>query len=312
MGLLPALALSAVTVAVAAGIRLLLGLIGPTLAFATFFPAILVSSLIGGRLPGLLSIPMSILVVWYIFIDPPFAITPLTGVIAANFLVFALSSLFIVWLAHLHRQLVFEFEDIQAERELLAREMIHRSKNQLAVTLSLIRRTVRDKEEADKLIDRLLVSASDDDLFEGTVGQPATLSGLIEQIVKKRYPDQIKMSGEMVPLTADMARCFGIAFHEMTTNAVKYGSLSSNTGIVKIEWIWSGGRLEIDWTEIDGPKPLPGRPPGFGSTLMAKMFQNIRAHHEMNLRETGCSHHISLELMKDAPTTQRVSIPHEP
>lgn len=121
------------------------GLIRPTLVFATFLPAVMVCALIGGRCAGLLSIALSIVAVWWALTEPYYSFGPANLVTVANFTPFSLSSLAIIWLALVHRQLVFNLEDNERERQILAGEIQHRSKNLVSVFGSLVRQTVTEE-----------------------------------------------------------------------------------------------------------------------------------------------------------------------
>jgi two-component sensor histidine kinase len=63
-----------------------------------------------------------------------------------------------------------------------------------------------------------------------------------------------------------------MAFHELTTNAVKYGALSVPSGLVRVEWNLEedaqGRILRIEWRELDGPAIKAQPAPGFGSRLL--------------------------------------------
>lgn len=293
MGFGPAVCLAGAAVLLAAIARLLLGLIGPTLAFATFFPCVMVCSLIGGPLPGLLSIALSIITVWYVFIDPPFAFAPMNAVMVANFVVFTLSSLAIVWLATVHRELVFAFEDAEAERAILAREAVHRSKNQLAIVTSLIRRTVTDKADADKAIERIRVAALTEDLMAQSSTQPIDLNGLVNRVVRAAHREQVQSTGPDVPLTAEIARALGFALHEMATNALKHGALTNESGLVRIEWTRGRGLIEMSWVESGGPHVTMPDTLGFGSTLIEQVLKGVGASHQVSYDKDGCRHVVS-------------------
>jgi two-component sensor histidine kinase len=56
--------------------------------------------------------------------------------------------------------------------------------------------------------------------------------------------------------------------HELTTNAVKYGALSSPHGHVVVQWSLAAHRLTIDWVETGGPKPTAPTREGFGTKLI--------------------------------------------
>jgi K+-sensing histidine kinase KdpD len=105
---------------------------GPTLPFATYFPAVLISTLVGGVIASLLSIPLSVTAVWWAIDAPVYEFGPLTTVDVANFGLFSLSSLVVVWLATRHRQLLAHSDQQEQERKLLVGELEHRGKNVLA------------------------------------------------------------------------------------------------------------------------------------------------------------------------------------
>ena len=107
LGLPASIALCIVCVIVAALARVLLGVLGPTLPFATFFPAVLISALFGGVFAGLLAIVLSIFTVWWVFAEPAFSFAMPDRVHLANFILFGLSGLLVVALALVHRQLLF-------------------------------------------------------------------------------------------------------------------------------------------------------------------------------------------------------------
>jgi two-component sensor histidine kinase len=64
-----------------------------------------------------------------------------------------------------------------------------------------------------------------------------------------------------------------MAFHELATNAGKYGALSVAGGRVDVTWNAAAhgpGAVEIDWTESGGPDVSPPTRRGFGSRLVEK------------------------------------------
>ncbi|MGO3934282.1 DUF4118 domain-containing protein [Rhodopseudomonas pseudopalustris] len=294
MGALPSIGLVVALVLIATGVRILLGFFGATLPFATFFPCVMISALIGGWLPGLLSIALSILVGWYVFISPQFAFAPLYPVMAADFGVFAISSVAVVSLAILHRGLVFTYEDMRTERDLMARETLHRSRNQLAVVISLIRKTVRDSGDAEKTVERIKIAKLTEDLLEQNGPLIGDLHDLIDKVVRNAHPEQVQISGPQVSLSTRLARALGLALHEMTTNAVKYGSLSNGSGAVRIEWTQGEHCIDIRWIETGGPAVYPPQALGFGSTLIDRMLTSVGGKHEVVFAESGCRHRIQL------------------
>jgi two-component sensor histidine kinase len=60
-------------------------------------------------------------------------------------------------------------------------------------------------------------------------------------------------------------------FHELATNAAKYGALSAATGRVMVGWTVADGVLSITWRESDGPTVTAPTRKGFGSTLIERL-----------------------------------------
>jgi two-component sensor histidine kinase len=78
--------------------------------------------------------------------------------------------------------------------------------------------------------------------------------------------------GPRVMLRSKMAVAFGLVLHELATNAVKHGALSTAEGRVAVEWRVEerddGRWLLLDWQEGGGPKVQPPTRKGFGSKLI--------------------------------------------
>jgi two-component sensor histidine kinase len=81
--------------------------------------------------------------------------------------------------------------------------------------------------------------------------------------------ERVLMEGDPVQLTPKLALALGMGFHELATNAVKYGSLASTEGLVEIRWRDIGeGNLCITWVEKKGPIVTPPPRKGFGTRLL--------------------------------------------
>ena len=294
LGWFGAIAFAAACVAAATLARILLGLVGSTLPFATFFPAVLVAALFGGRIAGLISIPMSVLVVWWAFIEPFYEFGKITQTQGANFFLFTLSGLLVVVLAFAHRQIVFDLEDQERSRELLFGEIAHRSKNILAVMTSLVRQTVKDKDVAETLIERMHIIADNHDLLDESSGPSTDLRGLLVAAVQRSYGGKrVVLTGPDVELSADQARSLNLVFHEMATNAVKYGALSEINGKIRIDWLIGSGMVTILWCEEDGPKVAAPSKHTFGSRLINATLKQMHATLEPNFAKTGYCYKIS-------------------
>ena len=101
---------------------------------------------------------------------------------------------------------------------------------------------------------------------------------LIDLICGELEPflSRVTITGKEVVLDPHQAQNFTMALHELVTNAVKYGSLSSAAGSVHLSWGTDGSQQELRfrWQEVGGPRVTQPRKKGFGSTLIASMFEN--------------------------------------
>jgi two-component sensor histidine kinase len=82
----------------------------------------------------------------------------------------------------------------------------------------------------------------------------------------------VAIHGDSLVLEPNAAQSMAVAVHELTTNAVKYGALSSPTGRVLVEWsLAADGQFVFRWSELDGPPVEPPRRRGFGSRVIEQM-----------------------------------------
>lgn len=164
-----------------------------------------------------------------------------------------------------------------AERQqLMINELNHRVKNTLVVVQSLARHSLRpvtDKAGVENGLnqfnDRLHTLASAHDLLTRRSWEGADLGELLAEALKP-YASQVSLEGPSVPLAPNAAVALAMIFHELATNASKYGALSTDSGEVAVSWRL-GGRtlLTIEWRERGGPTVTPPERGGFGSRLIA-------------------------------------------
>lgn len=164
------------------------------------------------------------------------------------------------------------------------RELTHRSKNLLAVIQAMARQTARHTPGADGFLERfagrLQALARSHDLLVQQSWHGASLDELLRAQLAhyiERGNSQVSLEGPDVVLKPEAAQSLGLAFHELTTNAAKYGSLVEPKGRVTIKWRVlppsAGGGIEILWTESAGPKVAGAKNRGFGSMAVE---QNLR------------------------------------
>ncbi|MGX7741661.1 PAS domain S-box protein [Rhodopseudomonas parapalustris] len=159
--------------------------------------------------------------------------------------------------------------------QLLMGEINHRAKNMLAVVQALVRRTA-DSAFAESLGARLQALSRNQDLLIKRNWTGTPIGELIESqlaVVNDLIGTRVVIDGERKLLLSPVAaETIGLAIHELSTNATKYGALSDLHGVVRIECRVLDDRadrkLVMVWRETGGP-PIghPGHP-GFGTVMI--------------------------------------------
>ncbi|WP_158810516.1 PAS domain S-box protein [Beijerinckia sp. L45] len=165
----------------------------------------------------------------------------------------------------------------------LMRELTHRSKNLLAVIQAMARQSlskdVSPEEFVKRFSNRLGGLAGSHDLLSSLDWKGASLVDLIRSQLR-HYEDlfqsRIILDGIDIIIRPEAAQNIGIALHELSTNAAKYGALSSQAGQVTVAWqIDDTGigprRLTMTWRETHGPAVVAPTRKGFGHIVMDKI-----------------------------------------
>jgi PAS domain S-box-containing protein len=173
---------------------------------------------------------------------------------------------------------VTERERADAQRELLLAELNHRVKNTLAVVQAIAHQTLKNTEldKARAAFDgRLAALAAAHNLLTQANWESASLEQIIRDALHAQATtaDRLITSGPPVLLPPKQALAITMALHELFTNAVKHGALSSESGLIELNWNVSGASepaLTINWHERGGPAVVPPQHKGFGSMLLER------------------------------------------
>ena len=166
----------------------------------------------------------------------------------------------------------------QEHRELLLNELNHRVKNTLATVQSFAVQTLRT---APTLADgrhafeaRLIALSKGHDVLTRENWQGAGLHEVVGEALGAYMGDaqnpRVGFAGPEVRLRPKTALAISMALHELATNAVKHGALSSQAGRVRLSWAIGGepAALRLHWAETGGPPVVAPRKRGFGSRLI--------------------------------------------
>ena len=147
----------------------------------------------------------------------------------------------------------------------------------------LLGATARSTKDVDTFYqsfsDRIVSLGKTHNLLTEDYWQTAPLRDLLQNELG-HYNDgtanRITLEGPPVELAADLAVPTGMAIHELTTNATKYGALSLPSGRVTVSWSVDQRDaervLELRWTESGGPLVKAPERKGFGSTLLQRVL----------------------------------------
>jgi PAS domain S-box-containing protein len=167
-------------------------------------------------------------------------------------------------------------KEAEERQKVLLDELNHRVKNTLATVLALSAQTFRttDSPEAfrEAFEGRLLALSQTHNLLNRSCWTGVSLRDiLLQELAPYASADdhRIFLDGDDLKLGSVMAVTLGMAFHELATNAAKYGALSAPGGSVRVAWRTAApGRLRLEWQEMDGPRVSPPRRRGYGSRLI--------------------------------------------
>lgn len=154
---------------------------------------------------------------------------------------------------------ITERRTAEDRRRLLVNELNHRVKNTLATVQSLALQTFGPRATSpaasEAFVDRLFALSRVHDLLSEAAWESASLHDVVSRTLAPYMEGcaRFSISGDAVRLIPNAAVTLSMAFHELATNAVKYGALSAPDGRVAIVWAVKGDGLVIDWSEAGGP-----------------------------------------------------------
>ncbi len=198
---------------------------------------------------------------------------------------------------------IHDLKEAEEHRQLLLREMNHRIKNLFAIASGMITMTARTapsvKEMGDRLRGRLGALAKAHELIrsaittEGDRSHKSSLRALVEEVIKPHVDAsdgrQLSVNGPEIWLGTDASTSLALIFHELATNAAKYGALSAFEGRVSITWEIVGSQLQLKWQEFVPDRTiLPPQSNGFGSKLAnSSVTGQLRGEISYDWRATG-------------------------
>jgi two-component sensor histidine kinase len=168
---------------------------------------------------------------------------------------------------------IHEKKVAEEHQRLLINELNHRVKNSLATVQAIAFQTLKGDlpliEARGRFEARLMALSKAHNLLTEQNWERAGLERVVRDAVEHLGGDhRFRIAGPAVWLAPRAALALALALHELRTNAVKYGALLGETGVVDIAWRADGGTLRLDWKEQGGPHVAAPTRRGFGSRLI--------------------------------------------
>jgi PAS domain S-box-containing protein len=171
---------------------------------------------------------------------------------------------------------IHEQKVAEERQQLLINELNHRVKNTLATVQAIAFQTLKGDlplaEARSRFEARLMALSRAHNLLTNGNWGGASLAGVVADATEHLSGDRqaFETDGESLWLNPRSALALALAFHELGTNAAKYGALSRDGGKVAIRWRTGDGRLQLEWKERDGPPVAAPGGRGFGSRLIER------------------------------------------
>jgi two-component sensor histidine kinase len=193
-------------------------------------------------------------------------------------------------------------ENLARERELLLKESMHRVKNILSVVHAVAWRTHKDVGSLDEFIQtfngRIAALSRLQDLTLGRSEHSVPLSELARaelEATGAREGEQYVLTGPEFRCSPNTAQALGLLFHELSTNACKYGALNPEAPAgSRIDLSWQvrpnsrGKELELHWSERGGVPRVSDHTSGFGSELLREgIARMLGGSTEFRIHEHG-------------------------
>jgi two-component sensor histidine kinase len=267
--------------------------------FLTIYPAVILTTLIGGLGAGALSAILAGLSQWAYFIPQLHWFAVLTYVFDATVAV----SLIVF----INRTLDLLVAGIDLEKQakqhqyLLATELHHRIQNLFTVIQAVIRFSlpgdgaIAKSVIKERLMDRLQAMSATNRAITDSMGGGIRLIDLLNSTIRG-FESRVAVVGNPgLVLGPQMAQNFSLILHELLTNALKYGALSVPDGRVNLQLDWTSFVLTFVWQESGGPKVATPGSSGFGSRILGDFAKSFCRNVEANYAPEGFRYTLQIQ-----------------
>lgn len=286
------LGFAAACLALSTGARWVLAHLRPDVYFAPYFPAVFFATAIGGYRIGIATaIVAGGLGIAVDFGDAPGTFFPRLVLLV----IFAIVCGLTVWGVEHYRSVVAKQREIakrltreEEYRKLVVEELQHRLKNKLSVVHAVLHQVLQNQPQVWASIDRRIRALSaTDELIAKADGSGCDIKDLLLSELGPYGHVRFTLNGDRLFLPAKLAVSLALIFHELATNAGKYGAFSAERGFLQVSWSMTEDRLNVTWDETEGPPIDKVGEPGFGTKLLETALRPFGGKTEISFLKTG-------------------------
>ena len=167
-------------------------------------------------------------------------------------------------------------------------ELQHRLKNKLSTIHAVLHQVLQDQPQVWASIDqRMRALSATDELIAKVDGSGCDIKDLLLSELGPYGHVRFTLNGNPLFLPAKLAVSLALIFHELATNAGKYGAFSSPRGLLQVSWSVTDDRLNITWDETEGPPVGTIGKAGFGTKLLNSALKPFDGKTEIAFLKTG-------------------------
>ena len=271
--------------------RWCLSLIRPDVFFTPYYPAVFFATAFGGFRIGILTALVAAI----------FGLILNFGDGSVDFARLALLAIFLIvssltiWGVEHYRSVAAQQREIakrlieeEGYRKLVVEEFQHRLKNKLSTIHAVLRQVLQHEPEIWASVDRRIRAlTATDELIAKVDGSGCDIKDLLLSELGPYGHVRFTLNGNPLFLPAKLAVSLALIFHELATNAGKYGAFSSSRGLLQVAWSVTDDRLNIAWDETEGPPVGAIGNAGFGTKLLNSALKPFDGKTEIAFLKTG-------------------------
>jgi two-component sensor histidine kinase len=268
-----------------------LAMMRPDVFFTPYIPAVIVAAAVGGLRVGIATAlaggALGVLV--------DFGPESFDASRFALLFIYLVACGLMIWGIEHYRTIASDQRDIsnrliqeEEYRKLVIDELQHRLKNKISTVHAVLHQVLQDQPKIWASIDqRIRALSATDDLIARVDGRGCDIKDLLLSELGPYGHVRFTLNGAPVFLPAKLAVSLALMFHELATNAGKYGAFSSARGLLQVSWSVTDDRLNITWDETEGPAVDAVGEAGFGTKLLNSALRSFDGKTEMAFMKTG-------------------------